>query len=460
MSKEQSSQVSSSNTATPAATLPDINAETYPFDMVMHLLDEAAYFTMFSIPTRGQSRTILPSGSSHGPIGIDVREALHRFSITVQPPSRDGLNVNNTVGEKLAYFEHRWMFAPDGFAALPQREPPGTVFDPSRSQRFVMLDSVCKFENGEDGFHGFGTGRTFPVPADGQSQVLAGAVGNIMEGWGKFRGLVGTYTYCGSISPEVGFTGSFLCRVMDPEGVLRTQKSLPEIQRVESPEQDVAYVLFRGQKRDRSDKTLYIFGNTGSVDGLELHPQIRLFHLDCAIDGRGRLLSTASVGPVVGRMPAWIFFNVLNPGAPGSATAPIRFKDYDDYIFTDRYGATIGSFGFDGGAGRRLGLIDEDGGEGQAFTLKLAGAPGQQALRFGGFGPVVNGKEKFKDLRGLTCHNSVVGIAPHALSTSFIARINDPEHKFLRSQGRENEQKVYVCEGSGGDDSYSCERRK
>jgi hypothetical protein len=459
MSEEQSPQRSTGNAATPAA-LPDINAETYPFDMVMHLLDEAAYFTMFSMPARGSSRAILSRGSGAGAIGINIREALHRFSINVQPPTADGLSVSNIVGERLARFEHRWMFAPDGFAALPGREPPETSFDPARSQRFVMLDSVCRFENGKDGFRGFGTGRTFPTSFEGRSQVRAGAVGNIVEGWGKFRGLVGTYTYCGTISPDIGFTGCFLGRVMDPEGVLRTEKSLPDIQAIECPEPDVAYVLFRGQKRNHNDKTLYIFGQGGSVDGLELHPQIRLFELDCAIDGRDRLLTTANVGPVVGNMPAWIYFNVLNPGAPGTGTAPIRFKDYDDYIFTDNRGTIVGSFGFDGGAGRRLGLTNDDGGEGQAFTLKLSGAPGQQALRFGGFGPVVNGKGKLKDVQGLTCHNSVVGIAPHALSTSFVARINDPEHKLLRSRGSREERKAYVCEESEEDNSYKCERRK
>ena len=407
----------------PPAALPDINAETYPFDMVMHLLDQAAYFPMFSIPERGR-----PS-SSIQTIGMDIGENLHRFSVIVQPPDRDGLSATNVIGEKLARLEHRWLFAPDGFPALPDREPPPTPFDPSRSQRFVMLESVCRFENGKDGFRGFGTGRTFPTSHNGQSQLLAGAVGNIMEGWGKFRGLVGTYVYCGTIS-DGAFTGSLLCRVMDPEGVLRTQKSLPDIQGTKSPERDVAYVLFRGQKRNHTDKTQYIFGSGGSVDGLELHPQIRLFYLDCAIDGRGDLRSTASIGPVVGNMPAWIFFNVLNPGAPGTATAPIRFKDYDKYIFTTNDGATVGTFGFDGGAGRRLGFTNEDGGDGQAFTLSLPAAPRQQALRFGGFGPVVNGTGSFQGIRGLTAHNSVVGIAPHALSTSFIARVNDPGGKY------------------------------
>jgi hypothetical protein len=437
MSDQSSQQASGSGAgAAPPAGLPDINAETYPFDTVMHLLDEAAYFTLFSIPAKGHSEAILSRRGLGGLIGMKMKERLHRFNVVVQPPSRDGVVASNIIGEKLAHFEHRWMLAPDGFPALPDREPPETALDPTRSQRFVMLDSVCRFENGKDGFRGFGTGRTFPSNANGKRELLAGAVGNITEGFGKFAGLVGTYTYCGSISPENGFTGAIICRAMDPEGVLRTDRSLPEIQSVEHPEEDVSYLLFRGQKRNRNDKTQYIFGPNGSVDGLQLHPQTRLFYLDCAIDGRGQLFATSSIGQVVGNMPAWIFFNVLNPGSPGTANAPIRFKDYDDYIFNDNSGNVIGSFGFDGGAGRRLGFSDADGGEGQAFTLKLPAAPGQQALRFGGFGPVVNGKGKFQGVNGLTCHNSVVGIAPHALSTSFIARMNDPERRF-RPHGRE-----------------------
>jgi hypothetical protein len=453
---DQSPQQASSAVAAgapPASALPDINAETYPFDMVMHLLDEAAYFPLFSRPASG-SEAILSRGGFSRVIGMRIRESMHRFRILVQPPTRDGVFAGNIIGDLIAQFEHRWMFMPDSFPALPGREPPETAIDTSRSQRFVMLDSVCRFENGRDGFRGFGTGRTFPDSSNNR-QVLAGAVGNIVEGFGKFAGLVGTYSYCGSISPENGFTGCVICRVMDPNGELQTDRDLPEIRSAESPEPDVTYLLFRGQKRNKNDKTQYIFGPGGSVDGLQLHPQIRLFDLDCAINGRGQLLATSSIGPVVGNMPAWIFFNVLNPGAPGTANAPIRFKDYDDYIFTDRDGNVLGSFGFDGGAGRRLGFTQGEGGEGQAFTLKLSGAPGQQALRFGGFGPAVNGKGKFQGISGLTCHNSVVGIAPHALSTSFVARFNDPEHKF-RIRSREHE-KVYRCEKSDDGRSYKCE---
>lgn len=202
-----------------------------------------------------------------------------------------------------------------------QREPPPVRFDPSISPRFVMLDAICKFDNGKDGFRGFGTGQTFPVSYGGKPEIPAGAVGNITEGFGKFRGLEGTYTYCGTLSADSGFRGSVLCRVVDPEGILQSSMDLPDLQQISFPELDASYLTFRGQKKNRTQKTQYMFGSDGQVSGLQLEPQIRLFNFDCAIDGRGELRSTSSVGQVVGTMPSYIFFNVLNPGAPGTADA-------------------------------------------------------------------------------------------------------------------------------------------
>jgi hypothetical protein len=433
-------------------SLPDINAETYPFEVVQYLLDQAAHLNFFSLAGEAGSAAILGAG---GVIGVRIRESLHRFNIVMQSPSPSGLRAQNLMGERLARFEHRWMFVPEKFGALPDCEPPPTRFDPSRSQRFVMLDAVCKFDNGKDGFRGFGTGQTFPASFGGNPRVQAGAVGNIVEGFGKFRGLEGTYTYCGTLSPDEGFRGSLLCRVVDPEGILRTSADLPDLKQVPFPESDTAYLTFRGQKKNRTQKTQYTFDSSGEVNGLQLDPQIRLFYFDCALDGRGELRSTSSIGPVVGSMPAHIFFNVLNPGAPGTGAAPIAFHDYDEYIFSGDESGSIGSFGFDGGGGQTLHLTSEPGGGGQAFALHLQGAPGQKALRFGGFGPVVNGKGQLSWFRGLTAHNSAVGIAPHALSTAFIARIHDPKGSLrgrdagrrpdaLLTDERGNRQNVYI----------------
>ena len=434
--------------------LPDMNAETYPFEVVQHLLDEAAYFPLFSIPDCGKSQALLASGSSSAVTGMQISERLHRFSIAVDPLRRDAPWLHNTIGEPMARFHHRWMFAPDGFGALPGVEPPPTPLDPARSQRFVMLDSICTFDNGKDGFRGFGTGRTYPITIAGRPQLLAGALGIIAEGFGKFRNLQGIYTYCGAISPDTGFTGNLLCRVMDFQGVMRTQKSLPELQAIACGEQEAVYLLFRGQKKNKHEKTGYLFDTNGEIEGFELHPQIRILDIDCAIDGSGHLHSTSSIGPVIGNFASYVFFNVLNPGAPGTPIAPIRFTDYDNNIFTAR-DKEIGSFGFDGGAGSRFGHASSYPGEGRTFTLSLPSAPGQQALRFGGYAPIVNGKGIFSDISGLVADNSVVGVAPHAIATTYVARINDPQGRFRR-QGHDSRER-YIC-ASDKRNSWKCER--
>lgn len=402
--------------APPATALPDINAETNPFELVAQLLDQASFLTMFSVPARRRTE-MLPSRMGSGVIGMKIQERLHRFRLSMDPPTRDGVRTHNVIGEHLGYFEHRWMFAPDGFPALPGRDIPETVFDPSRSQRFVMFDSVCRFENGIDGFRGFGTGRTYPMHAGSQPQLFVAAVGSILEGFGRFKGHEGTYTYCGNLSQQEGFTGSVLCRVVDPQGELRTENSLPAAEVWPNPEPDISYLMFRGQKRDRNQKTAYTFGPDGQVAGLNVHQQLRQMELDVAMRGRSGPRSMMSVGPVIGSMSARILFNLLNPGAPGTALSPIPFQSYNEYTFTDRNGSTKGT-------------IVADGGEGRTFNLQLSGAPGQQALRFGGFGPIVKATGTFEGMEGLMIDNSVVGVAPHALSTLYILRVNDPDGKY------------------------------
>ncbi len=415
-SAQQPSSTSAGRAAPPAGTLPDINAETNPFETVVHLLDQASFLTMFSVPARGRPEVIL-SRTGSGVIGMRIEESLHRFSLSMDAPTRDGVTTHNLIGEKLGHFEHRWMFAPDGFPALPGREIPETVFDPTRSQRFVMFDSGCGFENGSDGFRGFGTGRTYPMHAGSQPQLFVAAVGSILEGFGRFKGHEGTYTYCGSLSQQEGFTGSVLCRVVDPQGDLRTETSLPAVEVWPNPEPEISYLTFRGQKRDRNQKTAYSFGPDGQVAGLDVHQQLRQVQLDAATRGRGGPRSVMSVGPVIGSMTARILFNLLNPGAPGTALSPIPFQSYNEYTFIDRDGYTVGS-------------IEADGGEGRTFNLQLSGAPGQQALRFGGFGPIVKATGAFAGMEGLMVDNSVVGVAPHALSTLYILRVNDPDGKY------------------------------
>ena len=403
-----------------APALPDINVETYPFEMVQHLLDQAAYFNLYSMPERG-SPCAIRSGSSGACVGFNVSEALHRFNVRLQPPERgECLRAINAVAEQMGSFHSRWLICPDDFVALPGCEPPATPFNPTRQQRFVMLDGECSLGDRGDGFSGFGTGTTFTA-ANGELQVAA--VGNVMEGRGRFRGLEGTYAYCGSLSEDVGFQGSLMLRVMDPQGVLRTEGTLPAPETLEWPEPGVTYFILRGQKKDRRAKTNYSIGPDGQVNGLKVTQQLRLVEVDVAARGRSGLRSIKRVGPVIGKMGANIVFNLFNPGAPGTALAPIPFQSFNEYTFYNSSGETVSSF-------------VADGGEGRTFTMQLAGAPGQRALRFGGYGPVFKGTGPCSGIDGLMSDNSVVGIAPHAIVTFYVIRITDPDGRYRISADR------------------------
>jgi hypothetical protein len=413
-------QVTGSASAPPASGgIPDINAETYPFDYVEQLLNQAAFFNLFSMPDRSGASIGINLGEHAGSaFGFHVLETLHRFDIAMHAPTSTGLQGTEVMGEPVGRCGSRWMMVPHDFEWRPGGpEPPPTRFDPSQSQRFVMLDGVCEFGRAGDGFHGYGSGLTYPIPGSETSKVHVASIGTIISGFGKFSQHEGTYVYCGTLSVDQGFSGSLLIRVMDPAGELRTDGSLPELEPWAFPEEGISYLLLRGQKRDKYEKTAYSFGPDGQVNGLDVSQQVRLFHVDCTAGRHRGIRTTYEIGSVIGAMTAKIRFNLFNPGAPGTNEAPIPFASYNNYTFFDREGRAIGGF-------------DADGSEGRTFTMTLTGAPGQQALRFGGVGPLLKGTGVFRGIRGLMTDNSVVGVFPHALATSYILRVLDPEGKY------------------------------
>ena len=146
-------------------------------------------------------------------------------------------------------FRCRLMISPDDFGWAPGAEPPPVLFDPSISQSFMMLDNTFTF--GEDGFLGYATGRTFPVKTNGRHQLLAGAVGNIMEGFGKFKGLEGTYLFNGIITPAFGLLGSITLRVLDWDGNLRADGEIASLTPVSNPDPETTYIVLHGQKKVR-----------------------------------------------------------------------------------------------------------------------------------------------------------------------------------------------------------------
>ncbi len=420
MSLQRASAQHTVNATPPSPrSLPDLNVETNPFEIVQRVLDQAACFNMIAVPDPKHSPTLmLARGSSRDIIGMAANENLHRFNAIVQSPTFEkGLTATNCVGEAAGTFSLSWQIIPDEYVALPGKDSPATRMDPSRSQRFVMLDERFTFSNGEDSFHGFGAGRTYPLIVGGQSQLLVGAVGNIMQGFGKFKDHIGTYVLNGTMTSSHGFLGNITCRVLDPDGNLSIEDNLPPLEPIPNPDPAVTYIVLWGQKRDRTERTTFIIKPDGQVGGLNTPGQMHSVHLDFAMRRPGDLRSETKVGQAVGTIQAAIRFNPLDPGAPGTALAPIPFQTEDFYTFFDRRGQTIGTI---------IGQITE----GRTFNLTLPGLPGQPALRFGGVGPLEEGTGRLSGAKGMSSVNSAVGIAPHTLSLLHVLRIIDPESKF------------------------------
>jgi hypothetical protein len=376
--------------------------------VVQRLIDRAAYFQLYSSPAPGGHA--IRNGDHIA--GYLVCERLQRFDVVMQPPtSEHGLQASNILGEEIGTFNSRWLFCPDGFEALPDCEPPPTRFDPAKRQRFVMMEGECRLGDKGDGFCGFGTGTTFPLNG---GRLLAAAVGNVMEGRGRLAGLAGTYTYCGTLSSAEGFRGSLMLRVIDPQGVIQTARTLRAVDGERWPERDVTYLMFRGQAKE-TDKVTPLLGDDGKPSGLNVAQQLRLFETNSDVRGRAGLHSSSHTGQVIGEIDAQIIFNPAAPG--GDALNPIPYTAFDEYKFTDRRGHAIGSL-----------FIDE--GEGRTFNLEVAGAPGQPAIRFGGFGPILRGTGSLEGAEGLMTDNSVVSFTPHVSASVYVIRINDPEGRY------------------------------
>src|SRR5271166_4953850 len=90
-----------------ASSVPDINAETFPFEFVQKLLDEAAYINVFSLPGSHCSSVELTSPQGSGAVvGFKVQEVLHRFQVEMKSVAPEtGIVSENRIGEPLAHFD-------------------------------------------------------------------------------------------------------------------------------------------------------------------------------------------------------------------------------------------------------------------------------------------------------------------------------------------------------------------
>jgi hypothetical protein len=409
--------------ASPSASPRETETSAYSAELLQRLVDQGAYFNLHSTPSVSESRVAIRGSGGKEILGLRVVESLRRFSIDTYPPTeRQPFRATNTIGEIAGSFTHHWMFIPDDYLAQPGSEIPPTALDASRSQRFVMVDGICRFGNGADGFRGFGTGQTYPSKEYGQSQLLITAIGTLFEGFGKFKGHNEcTYVYCGKLDVERGFTGSLMIRAMDPQGNLRTTRALPAIRpiRESEPEPDITYLMLRGEAAP-ADLVAPRLDQSGQFVGLKVEQGVTMITVDASYRDRRGPQSVTSLGPLVGKLSADIVFNPTAPG--GTLRDPIPFTTADHLSFPARTGKPVGSF--------LANLVD-----GRVFNLEIPKGSGQKAIRFGGTGPVSEGTGVFEGIEGLMTDNSVVMFTPHVSASVYVLRIYDPYGRYRARPG-------------------------
>jgi hypothetical protein len=388
---------------------------------VQRLIDQVAGFNLYAIPDSSSQQS-----NGRAITGFALSEALHRFEIELQPPSATaGVQAKNVVGEQSGRLDIRWPIIPDDFVALPGREPPPTQLDFSRSQRFSMQETIFRFGNGEDGFRSFGTGRTFPSVVGGQPGLTAAATGNVSEGFGKFRGHEGNFTLCGDLDAS-GFRGHIAVRIVDFDGNLRTDEPLPAISPISDPDPQTTCLMWGAQKGNGPDQE-----NSASIDpsgqlrGLNIPTQLKLLTMDFAaakyFQGKD-----FQIGDVIGREIGFGRGAVDDASPVGTPLNPFLFEGVAQYSFFDDNG-------------RKLGAVTTNVLEGRRFDWKLRGSPQEPALRFGFFGPIVQGFGSFHGVQGMFygVTGSVFNPPPgqHVITHFYFARVSDPKGKFRAQPG-------------------------
>jgi len=402
-----------------AGSNPNTGAEPSA-ETLQHLMDQVAGFSLYATPDAARE--------ARGGWGFVTSEILSRFSIALQSPSRLGVQARNTFGELVGRLDIRWYMIPDNFVARPDREPPAYEFNPTISQRFVMQEATFTFGDGRDGFRSFGTGRTFPTMMGNQPRVVAAAIGNVVEGFGKFRGHEGNFTICGDLTSN-GFSGHILVRAIDSGGELRTQAELPALQLHANPDQDTTYLLWSGHKRKGMElENRFSFGSDGQIRGLNVPIQVMPVHLDCAC-AEGFQGKDFAVGNVVAYERSFGQGSVPGANPVGTALRPFLFDGVARFDFFDSGGKTVGT-------------LTANFLEGRRFDVKLPGAPHAPALRFGWFGPIVCGSGCFHGVEGMMYGSTSSILYPppgfHLFRPFHAARIHDPQGKF-RAQAADSD---------------------
>ena len=377
------------------------------------MLKRAAYFPLFSVQSPTTRNVPIPSPqNSNRLIGMKVYEEMHNFEIeqTVLRSSR-GLRAINQVGQPVANISIDWRIIPDDYVATPDRLPPPTELDPSRSQRFAMYSGHFQWnDNQASGFRGFGAGRTFPSMVNGKPQLRIGAVVDILEGFGALQGLQGNAIVNGFIQPPYDLALSVTVRIADGGLRLRAQSLPATVKPIPSPDPDTTFLVFLGEPDPGNPIVLNMAGD-GHVLGAKVRELLRLVSIRFDVNGASGMRSAIAEGPIVGALQFDLQFDSAYQGVP----TPFQ--------------TTNAIFSFRDPGGARIGTLNTDVVEGRGFAMSFPPAP-PPVVRVAGFGPFLSGTGQFSGVSGMLSLNGIISISARTPSILYLLRISDPEKRF------------------------------
>lgn len=395
------------------------------------LIDQTVSINAFVSPDRGQAGcAVRARGDSGDIVGLRCGGLLNRFDIELELPSNSGVRAVNLLGETVGRVDLRWMIIPNSYAARSDVEPPPTRLDTHVSQRFVMQEMTFTFGDGRDGFRSFGTGRTFPFASGGRpGAVVASAIGNVTQGFGKFEGHAGNFTLCGELTPDGGFAGHVIARIVDEQGDLRTREALPPpAASADRPDPDFTYLMWLAQKgTGPAQANRPSLTPDGQLRGLNIPMELKRGHFTFTTAGGGGFRSSAvEAGEVIGLEEGFGRGPQTAELQDGTALSPSLFEGVARYSFDDQGGQRVGAFTTNVLEGRR-------------FDYQYAAAPGEVSWRFGFFGPIIYGSGCFRGAEGMFYGSSNSFFKPppgdHIITHCYFARIYDPEGKFRAAHG-------------------------
>ena len=387
---------------------------------LQRLVDQAANFHVQTTPSA--SPTVLPMNS-----GLRLTQPLFPMDIFPSWPAGGSLSASRAThaacGQLIASLE--WI--PDNYVAGPGWRPPATPLKQGMAQRFVLREATISLD-AQNSLRIFGAGRAFPSSGPDADGLMVGAVCDITSGTGAFQGLEGVCTLCGDLSPERGFRGHIMIRIRDPHGVLLTDSDLPAAAAVADPEPGIAYITWLGQKStDSRLANSASLDSAGQLRGLNIPVDSKAVRTGWAMTPAG--FRARRLGPleVIGLEIGFGRESVPRSPATGNGNAPYQFEGVSLYSFRDKGGAIVGT-------------LTANVLEGRSMAVRLDEAPGQPALRFGFFGPVICGTGCFAGARGMLYGSSGSLFNPppldHVISNWYVLRLYDPDGRFRESGTR------------------------